>query len=454
MVASRRAALAAAMVMASAAVPAGAAIRSGGDDAPVAPSGVTSVTPINGRGWRLSLTAPVLYDDNILHVGDRQVLPVNGHRADFRFSPSAAGSIGLPFGRQQLYLGGELGRDIYGRNTQLNRNRYLIGGGLNWRVGSSCTWFRSRANSGGGRACFRRCRWSTAPAFRLSRTTSRKRRPMAPTQIARRPVGLGFGGHVDRTQVNNLNPLRRPFNAKTTTFGPNVSYGSPGLGRFSLGGDVQIVRYPNRTVPVFDPSNAIAFVGDGVDIYSGRIGYQRNLGTRISIQLGGSYLKVKPKPGATVQALGIPPVPALVNRNGYSGGGYDASVSYTPSRRVSAQFTASRNITSSPNVGALFVVAQAYGADFSYEIGPSITTGLGGTYNIKDYRGSVPTLLDQQARISDKLGRVYAHLTYAPVRLYTIDFEVAHQVRNSNPDIYNYKSTSATLSLKLLFGRG
>ena len=453
MAASRRAALAAAMVLAGTAFPAAAAIRSSGDDQPVAPSGITSVTPINGRGWRLAPSASVLYDDNILRVGDGQVLPLDGHRADFRFSPSVSGSIGMPFGRQQLYLGGELGRDIYGRNTKLNKNRYLIGGGLNWRLGSSCTGslageFRRR------QSLLSEVSLVDGSVVPVIQDNVQETQTYGANANCQAPVGLGFGGHINQDQINNLNPLRRPFNAKTTTFGPNVSYGSPGLGRFSLGGDVQIVRYPNRTVPVFDASNAIVLVGDGVDIYSGRIGYQRSLGTRISIQLGGSYLKVKPKPGATLQVIGTPPVLTSVSRDGYSGGGYDASISYTPSSRISAQFTASRNITSSPQAGALFVIAQTYGADFSYKFGPSITTGLGGAYNLKDYRGSGPTLLDPRARINDKFGRVYAHLTYAPVRLYTIDFEVAHQVRNSNPDIYNYKSNSATLSLKLQFGRG
>ncbi len=423
---------------------ASAAIRSSGDDEPVSPSGITSISPVNGRGWRLEATGNVFYDDNILHIGDGQAPPTGEKRADFRFSPSASAAIGMPFGRQQFYLGGLVGRDFYGRNTILNRNRYLIGGGLNWRLGASCT--------GSLAGEFRR-RQNLLSEVAVVQDNVQETQVYGADANCQAPVGLGFGGHVNRTQINNLNPLRQAFDSRSTVFGPSVSYGSPGLGRFSLSGDVTASRYPRRTVPTLDGNNAIIRATDGVDIYSGRVGYQRNLGTRFSLQLGVSYLKVKPKPGAVVQFIGMPPLPFVMSRPGYSGGGYDATISYTPSARINAQFVASRNITSSANVGALFTVAQTYGVDLGYEIGPSINVGLGGTINRRDYRGSFPSVLEPQARISDELKRIYAHVTYAPVQLYSLDFELAHQQRNSNPDIYNYKGTSATLSLRLMFGR-
>ena len=432
-----------------------AAQRAGGDDRPFGASGITSVAVPAKRGYRLEAGVRVLYDDNLLRVPD-DAPPLQGRaKADTRISPFVSAGYSMPVGRQQLFIGGLVGRDFYAKNTELNRNRYEIGGGLNWRAGSSCTGtlageYRRRQNL---------LTEQTSPTDPTGRRIPNVQEiyNYGGTANCQAPVGIGFGGSIIRNETNNLNPQRRSFNSRSTVFAPNVSYGSPVIGRFSIGGSYNKVDYPERFVRQPD----LTLVGDKVDIYSGRFGYQRSLGTRLSATLGVSYNRVNPKPRTTVLLIPviIPPDPnprlAVVaqDRPSHSGAGFDAAISYTPSPRLSAQFNASRDVSSTANVGALYVINTSFGADLSYSLGPAITTGIGATFFKRDYRGGFASPTEPTLRISDKTSRVYARVGYSPVKLYDIDLEVAHQKRDSNPAVFSFSGNSISLNLRIKFGR-
>lgn len=415
--------------------------RVGGDDPPIAQSGVTTVSAVNGRGWRIEGTLRTLFDDNLLRLPDGA--PLNGRdKADFRISPAVSAAIGLPFGRQQLFFGALYGRDFYVRNSELDRNRIVVGGGLAWRVGSSCSGtiageYRRRQNLFSDEA-------TLVDNVQETKTYGANGDCQA-------PVGIGFGGTVNRTETDNLNPARRTFDSTSTTFSPRLSYGSSALGRFNVSGTLTKVDYPSRTVPT---TNGVQT--DGVDIVSGRLGYSRALGTRFNLTLGASYIETKPQPKTTLQLVDvgggffqIQPV----DRAGYSGGGYDASLSYTPSPRISAQLSASRNVSSTANVGALFVVNDTLGLDLGYKLGPSITTGLGATYFKRSYRGGFVSPTEPVVRTKDSTTRIYGRVGYAPTRLYDLDLEVAHQKRDSDPSVFDFSGTSVSLTLRVKYGR-
>lgn len=434
--------VAAAVVMV--AIPA-TAQRVAGDDPPIAKSGITSVPQVPDRGYRLEASLRTLFDDNLLRVPSDRPTPLGRSRSDFRFSPAVSGGIGLPFGRQQLYVGAIIGRDFYARNTDLNRNRYAVGGGLNWRLGTTCT--------GALGVEFRR-RQNLFSEEGILVPNVQENFDYGGSFDCQARAGIGFGGTIEHNQTNNLTPTRRAFDVKSTSYSPHLSYGSAGLGRFSLGGSYTRVKYPFRPALLPDFTQT----PDGIDLYSGRIGYDRSLGTRMKVTLGASFNKVKPQPRTVQQLIGFTalglPVFAPIDRSGYSGLGYDGSLSYTPSPRISAQLSASRNVTSTPNAGALFIVNQAYGLDLGYKLGPSIDTGVGVTYNVRDYRGGFASPTEPVPRVNDKSSRFYARVSYSPVKLYDVDLEVAHQKRASNPNDFDFSGTSVSLTLRVKFGRG
>ncbi len=410
-----------------------------GDDPAFAESGLTSVAPINGRGWSLTATVGTRYDSNILRLSDQLPLRAGDKRGDFLISPRVTGAIAMPIGRQQVYVGAEIGRDFYTNNKRLNRNRYSIGGGINLRAGSACT------GSVGAEFNSRQSLLSDV-AFAVPNRLERLSYGVSASCQA--PVGLGFGGTVQRIEQRNSDPVRATFDVDTTVFAPQVSYGLPVLGRFSLSGSYNQSRYVRRQVTLLDGT----MKNDGVNILNGRAGFQRPLGTRLSLNMGVSYLSAKPQP-QTVLFVVVPGFGFPTNRPAFSGIGYDASIEYVSGARLSAGLEARRTVSATTTAGSQYRVQQDYGFNVDYKLGRALAVGTGVTYNIFQYRGSFTSPLEPLIRVSDKITRVYGTINYTPVKLYSVGLEVAHQNRESLPALYSFKSTSVLLTLRVNLGR-
>lgn len=424
-----------------------AAPNAAGDDPGFANSGLTTVSPVDGRGYRLEANVRTLYDSNILRNGDGIAMRPGAVREDYRISPTVTGAIGFPIGRQQLFVGAEVGRDYYVNNTQLNRNRYAVGGGVNLRAGTRCT---------GTLAADFNSRLALFSELAELIPNVQERLTYGASAQCQGPIGIGFGGSVRRIQTRNDNPSRQQFDLDSTVFSPNISYALGNIGRFSLSGSLNQVNYLRRTVTAIDGSN----IEDGVDILSGRFGYERQLGSRFSIALGLSYLESKPQPTTVLVPVGItspPAAPGIIlgptDRSTFSGLGYDGSISYRPSPRIAATFNAGRNVSASANVGAQYQVQSNFGLDLDYRLGSAITLGSGITYDKQSYFNSFLTPDERQRRVEDKITRVYGSVNYAPVKLYALSMLVAYQDRKSLPVDYSFNSFSVLLSLRVKIGR-
>ncbi len=407
----------------------------------------TTVSPVEGRGFRIGASLKTLYDSNVLRLGNGLPLIAGYSRSDYRITPQISAAAGLPVGRQQLYIGADYGRDIYARNSQLDRDRYSIGGGAIWKLGRSC--------SGSVTAEYKR-RQALLSEGSIRTDNTQAIQDYAAVGDCAPPIGLGFGGGVTRNVTDNQNVLRRAFDARDTSFDAHLNYGAPVLGQFSFGGTYSRISYPSRSLLVANSSGGFDTVGDHLNIFSARVGYTRPVGPRLSFNASGSYIKVKPDPTDTINLVTIPilgTIPISSPRAGYSGPGFTLGVDYHPGTRLSASLQASRNVTSSPTVGAQFVIRDSVAAAINYKVGPAITTTLGGSYDRRQYKGSFASTEEPLPRASDSISRVFGNISYAPRPLYAIDFEVAHQSRQSNPAIYNFSSTSAALTLRVKFGR-
>ena len=430
------------VVAAGAAGPARAASTTTDDRAAV-PTGAAS--PIDGRGFSIEGTIRTLYDNNILRSGNGQATLPGYYRSDFRISPSVTVAAGLPVGRQQLFIGANVGRDFYVRNTRLDRNRYDISGGAILRAGNSCSGSLTAEYK-------RRQSFVTEASVRTDNTQEIQDYgaivDCAPTS------GIGFGGGVTRSVTNNQNGLRTGFNSTNMDYDAHLNLSSPTLGQFSAGGSYSRISYPTRLLIRADDG---AQVGDHLEILAGHVGYAKVFGPRLTINVSGSYQHVKPVPADVLNIVILPiigPVGIPSTRQTYSGPGFSLLADYHPGTRLSASLGASRNVTSSPNVGAQFVVRDNIDGDVTYKLGPSITTSAGANYSHNRYRGSFASAVEPVARNADSITRFYARATYQPRRLYGVDFEIAHQIRKSNPSLYNFSSTTAAVTLRVKFGRG
>jgi hypothetical protein len=428
-----------------AALPAYAAVRppvisTAGDDPEFNNTGLTTIAPIDGRGYSLNAQFDTLYDSNMLRLGNGFALRPGTQRADVRMSPMVTGRVGVPIGRQQFFAGVLIGGDIFAANGQLNRHRIIAGGGLNLAAGRACT--------------------ATIAADFASRnillSDVAELIPNAQDTLgyglsANCATSTGLGAGITVRQINTTNsaPSRIGFDVNSTLISPQISYGRPTLGQFSLTANLNYVTYPQRTILTTDG----LIENDRVNIFSGRFGYQRMLGTRLSLTAGISYLQSSPQPNVILQEDSELGFFFPLERSSFSGMGYDASVSYTPSPRLSAIVAFSRNSSASPNVGALYQVNTRFGADINYQLGSSIRLGLGGSYLINDYEGSFTSPTETIPRSKDNIGRVYGRISYTPPRPWEVSLLLAYQSRVSDPAEFSFDSFSALLSLSFTFGR-
>lgn len=415
-------------------------ISTAGDDPGFVDAGLGGFAPIQGRGYSINASFSTLYDTNILRSGEGQQPRPGSSEADFRMTPVVTGRIGLPIGRQQLFAGASVGTDIFASNGDLNRVRFIVGGGLNLRAGSRCT------STIGSNFSSRQLLLSEVAEVipNVQETLS-----YGITANCQSQTGLGFGVTVRQSSTSNSAPGRTGFDLNSLLISPNISYGRPSLGYFSIGGSINYVTYPERFIITTDGE----FKEDAVHIISGRIGYQRAVGTRLNVTAGLSYFESAPQPNVILVEFSDLEVFFPTDRPAVSGLGYDASVTYTPSGRLSGTVNFSRNSTASANVGALFQVVTLFGADINYVLGRSMSMSFGATYTIRDYEDSFVTVEQPQPRTQDKIGRVYGQITYSPPRPWDVSLVLAYQNRISNPDIYSFNSFSALVTLSFEIGR-
>lgn len=421
-----------------------AATSSAGDDPAPMNNALEAVGGILGR-FRIEGQVNTLYDSNMQRLGDGFAPTPGTPKADWRIAPAVTVSSNLPIGRQQLSLNGTLGRDFYVNGTRPDRTRYSLGGVFNWRLGSRCSGDLDVGFSS---------RQLLLSEVSQGVANVQERFNYGGSANCQTVTGLGFGAAISQNNLRNSEPSRESFDVDSTIFSPHLSYGTPTLGQFSLTGSYNQSTYPRRFALVPDGS----VTEEGVDIVSGRIGYQRGLGSRLSISLGLSYFNVKPQPKDVLVPL-APPVPGdpvlLVpfTREANSNLGYDVGLSYRSGSRLSGRLSASRQATASANVGARSQVVQSYAIDVDYQVSQSINTGAGFTYDQRDYKNSFTSPDEPLRRLQDRISRVFASVSYAPVDLYSVGLEVSYQDRKSDPVEYSYDSFAALLRLRVSFGR-
>lgn len=389
--------------------------------------GSSAKNAIVGRGYSLDIGLDSLFDSNVLREGNN-FLRTTGSRSDFVFTPNATLQAGLPVGRQQLFTTLIIGRDFYARNTLYDRTRISAGGGANLRAGANCQG-----------SVFGQYSERQGTQLDLIAVVPNKQQDTTYEVNAGcgRARGLGFGGGFTRTQTRNGAAIYSLFDSNTSTFSGNVRYNSGQLGTLMLTGEFSDVSYPGRGPPLFASA-------DGVKVYTGQISYRREIGPLLTGDVGVSYIKAVPKL-ASFDANGTRLNP------GYSGPGFNVSLNYHPGVRLSGTLSASRNVTASANVGALYVINANYGLDLTYRLSPRISTGVGGSYDTRGYRGAFASVADPLARSRDTLYRTYVQLSYTPVRRYSVNLTVAQQGLRSTPNIFDYNSTTAMLGLHVKF---
>jgi hypothetical protein len=401
------------------------------DDEPLrSGAGVPGVGGYPGRGLSVSAQFSSRYESNLGRI--------NIVDDGFRIRPQLDAAYGLGLGRQGLFVRGTVARDVFIGTEQFgDRDRLSVSGGLDYRL-SRCS---GQAGAGWQRNLVLETDAGRFGGFEQARTNA------GVTLSCRIGNALTVDGSVTRFIAESTGNAANVFDVRSWTYSAGLGFGGATLGRFSVNGSITDTDMPGRLVITPD-----GLIEDGLRQRSVRVGYQRTLGSKISLGLGISYIDTTP--ASDLALVIIEDQPQVVERERFSGLGFDGSLDLQLSNRLGFSFTATRRAFANPIVGAQFTIATNYAASVSYRLNQRYSLSAGGSRRSNSFRGSFVSSLDPQRRQSDTLERYFAQLSGKFGRRLTLSLDVAHNRRRSEPSLFNFSSTGVGLNLGFDFGRG
>lgn len=397
-----------------------------------APAGVPGLGGYPGRGLNVNISMNSRYESNLTR---RAGVTDDG----FRLRPSIRAGFGVGSGRQHLFAEGEYARDfVEGNNVLRGASRYRFGGGVDFDLS------RCKGEAGGSiqRGLNFTTETSAFGAFELQNAQ------YGVTASCRLGGALGVTGSLTRGDMRSFRGGSIAFDVARWSYSAGITLGAGGIGQLSLTGSQTDLDNRGRLVVTSTGST----VTDGLRLRSARLGFQRQLGNRINLGLGLSYLQSRPT--APSQLLIIDGQLQTVDRPGFEGLGYDAAVDLRLSPRLSINLTALRNVNSTGTVGARFTITNDWVAELDYRLGGGYVFSMGARARHGDYRGSFTSALEPLRRLTDNTTRLYAQLGGNLGQRLRFSIDVTHNRRRSNPSALNFSSTGVGLNLGLRFGKG
>jgi hypothetical protein len=401
--------------------PAGATVddpnRVFGDEAPVfAPLAI-----VGALGLSPYATFSAQYDDNVARIPDGVALPSRFRsKADWSFRPTVGVGLERELGQQRLFLNASLGRIIYAQNTQLNRNRIRLGGGVGLQLGRSC--------GGQVAAAYSKRDWLLGSFEDAADATSESTTFNSSLNCAT-VTGLSAGANYSRGRTNNRvsDPgIDRSFaDARTQSVSGNVGYRLGQRGQVGVSGSWAENIFPNQL-----------FLGEEL----------RN--TINSYALFGNYrigamLRANGSIGHTKVSSSIPGAP------GFSGTTWSLAGSYAGSR-LGANLSVGQSVNGGGNQASNFSVVKSFAATTTYRVNDAMGFSAGASRSDQDFRGVllVPGVRQLQ---ESRVDRVFVGADYRLARLLSFSADLNHQRRTSVPASFSFDSTTFALSASARF---
>lgn len=397
------------------------------DQALGAGGGVPGVSGFQGRGFAGSAVFETRYDDNLSRF------PVKDD--GLRMRPQVQANYGLGSERLGLFVNGSLGRDIIIGNRFLRgANRYGIDGGVDFVVS------RCDAEVGGSYAQSLLFLGDIAQ-FGQMQQVNNTAGVSAGCRIGR---ALSITGSVSR-QISQISG-NAAFDFRSWNYTAGLGFGNERLGQFGINASRSDTTLPNRLL--ITPAGLRQ---EGFEQNTVGVSYSRTVGGRGSIQLGVSFIDSQPNTDA--QLVLIEGVPVFVSRQGFSGLGFNGLVLLKVTERLAIDVAADRSANPVPQIGALFNVREGYQVAARYQLGARNNVALGYERRRNQFRGAFANAIEGQPRFSDRTDRLFASFSGQLGTKLRYAFDVAHSIRQSDPAVFNFESTSAGLVLSMGFGR-
>ena len=392
-------------------------LRVYGDDAPL----LGGLNVLAGVGFTVSGGINTEYSDNVARLSDGEPLSARyKSKGDWIFRPSVTVGGGRAFGRQQLFVTSTLGRDFYARNTLLNRNRFLIDGGLNWALGTRCG---GRVQGGYSN------RGTQLGTFEQVIPSTQIESSFLVAANCRTATGLSANLNYNRSKITNHTDdpegiVDRSFaNVKSHGVNGGIGYPIGQRGEIGIQGNWNEQDFPNQLLFTGEPNGSKSY---GVNAFGN---YRVGTSLRVTGGLGKSWVN-----------------PRAMFAEDFSGVVWNLGVNYS-GPRLGASVSTGKSVNGSTGGTANYTIGSFFNGTITYKANPKLSLATGIATSDTDYRG-IEQLPETEGIKSAKIRRYFIGADYRLNKIVSLSLDFNHLKRSSEPTSDSYKVNTVGLSVR------
>lgn len=365
------------------------------------------------------------YDSDVLRGDVIKNSRPDAKNEDYIVTPRMTADIVAPIGRQSAFLNGQIGYMFHRNNGFLDRESINADGGFRLRVIKGCV-----STVSGHYTQQQSELYDIIDG--LDPTNVEKIGGVSADVTCQTPSGLFSSLSAGRNRAKNSAAIRQVNEYVSENVMASIGYSRPQLGTISVYSTAARSRYPLRRA--FLPG----LPADGANVYSTGIGYERQIGTRLSGKANLGYTRVNPK---------LPGTPD------FKGASWDVDLTYDSRNKIRATLAFSRSVEQSNLLGDTYGINTAVRLNGEYAINERFRW-TGGVAYVRRKQEQSPLFQLPNFNSRDRTVSVYSRLTAGNVGPVGIAFDASREHRKSVVPIYNYGSTRVGVTATIKWGRG
>lgn len=372
----------------------------------------------------LGLNVSGFYDSDVLRGETIRKVRPDASNEDFVIAPRVTADIVAPIGRQSAFLNGQIGYQFHQNNSYLNRE-YINGqGGFKLRAIRNCV-----ATVTGRYTQQQSELYDIIDGF--DPTNVEKIGGVSAEIGCQTAGGLTPRLSAGRTRAKNSSVVREVNEYVSDTATASLGYTRQQFGTISVYATIAKSRYPLRQALL------PGLPADGANVYSTGVGYERQIGTRLTGRANLGYTRVNPR---------LPGTPD------FKGASWDVDLTYDSRNRFRGSIAFARSVEQSNLLGDTYGVNTSLSFNGDYEINERFRLTAGAAY-IRRKQEQSPLFQLPNFNSRDRTIRVYSRLTAGNVGPVGISFDASREHRKSVVPIYNYGSTRFGVTATFRWGR-
>ncbi|MEY4891011.1 MAG: hypothetical protein RIQ75_2141, partial [Pseudomonadota bacterium] len=237
---------------------------------------------------------------------------------------------------------------------------------------------------------------------------------------------------IGRTRAKNSSLVRQVNEYVNDNAMASLGYSRPQLGTVSVYATAAKSRYPLR-VALLPGAPA-----DGANVYSAGVGYERQIGTRLSGKANIGYTRVDPR---------LPGTPD------FKGASWDVNLTYDSRNRFRGTVSFARAVEQSNLLGDTYGINTSLRVNGDYAFNDRFRLSAGAAY-VRRKQQQSPLFQLPNFNSRDRTISVYSRLTAGNVGPVGIAFDASREHRKSVVPIFNYGSTRFGVTATFRWGRG